>query len=555
MEEKGKQNIDRKKTWKNSILFRTAMFSWLLIVLSLGIFMVSTISYQRRMLRQDLESKAEVVTASLAQVIASAIAMEDYSAVIDHCTGVVTERKDIAYIVTTRKDGFSLVHTPQRWTQEHLNGLWQPSSDKHNVSKFLQSELVNKEALHHSQPFAYSGINWGWIHVGLSTEGYHGHLAAIYKHAILVAAICILGGLGIAFVFARRLTQPIFMLSETTQLLGEGNLSVRADVTSGDEIQTLAESFNHMATTLQEALGQLLTAKEYTENIIKSTGDILIVTDTDMNIQTVNKAACNILGYEDKELVGQSINLIFKFDDLGPEGMEGFAKEGYVANQEIIYHKKDGSSLLTLFTGTAMKDDAGDIEGAVMIARDITQRKKVEETLIKLKTAFMQSIDGITVADLSSNIEFINDAWATMHGYKVEELIGRNLNTFYAEDEVESDMIPFFNRVKEQGRCEGQMKHLKQTGEFFPILMSSTLLYDDKGAKIGIVNVARDITEIKTAEKEQQRLIRDLEEINKIMVGRELRMIELKKEVNKLNEIVGNSAKYNVVIEDQSGES
>jgi signal transduction histidine kinase len=90
---------------------------------------------------------------------------------------------------------------------------------------------------------------------------------------VLLGIACILIGLGATIFYARRLVRPIHALTDVTRKVASGDLSARAEIHSGDEVGTLAISFNSMADTLQHAQNELREAKDMAEsaNRAKST--------------------------------------------------------------------------------------------------------------------------------------------------------------------------------------------------------------------------------------------------------------------------------------------
>jgi signal transduction histidine kinase len=244
-----------------SILFRVTMLSWLVIVFTLGVYMSLIIPRQKHSLINEFNSKALLIATSISLAIAPAAIIEDYSPIIDHCMQVVKENPSVLYVVITRKDGFSIVHTRKGWEDSKLSGMWMPAAGSASQGTFIQSPIAGKMVFNFSYPVKYSGIDWGWIHIGLSVESFFTELRFLYTSTVLLFLLCILGGLALSYLFARQLTMPIFLLNRITQKLKEGDLSARAAISSGDELEALGNSFNQMAEALQRSHKNLEEAK------------------------------------------------------------------------------------------------------------------------------------------------------------------------------------------------------------------------------------------------------------------------------------------------------
>ncbi len=136
-----------------------------------------------------------------------------------------------------------------------------------------------------------------------------------------------------------------------------------------------------------------------------------------------------------------------------------------------------------------------------LLEKEAFERKSAAKAMLGLEKAVGPSIDGIAMADLEGNIQFVNAAWAQMHGYTPEELIGRHLSIFHTGVQMQEEVIPFNQRMMEVGANQGEIGHVRGDGTTFPTWMSSNLIKDEEENIIGLLGIARDITDQKNAEK------------------------------------------------------
>lgn len=247
----------------------------------------------------------------------------------------------------------------------------------------------------------------GIARVGLSLAGASVLEQESRKIALIIAALIILISGVITTVLTGVAVNPIKRLVEGTQRIAKGDLNFQVAASGDDEVAQLADSFNTMTEDLRKSHNELISAKEYTDNIIKSMVDILIVVDPKGKIRTVNPATVRLLGYKEAELIGQSIDIIFPgtIDIKGTKQKitDHLVKQGYVADYEIRLSNKSNHSLPVLFSGSVMRDKMGRVEGIVAIAKDITDRK-VSQSLIELKNKMLEKVN----EDLVTNHKALN---------------------------------------------------------------------------------------------------------------------------------------------------
>jgi diguanylate cyclase (GGDEF)-like protein/PAS domain S-box-containing protein len=121
-------------------------------------------------------------------------------------------------------------------------------------------------------------------------------------------------------------------------------------------------------------------AKEYAENLINSSLDMIISVDTNRRIVEFNQAAEQVFGYTKAEVLGQSIDVLYADPSDGRQLHKNSVDGGFTG--EVTNKKKNGEIFTSYVSATVMHDTTGRAVGVMGISRDITERKRVEEAII-----------------------------------------------------------------------------------------------------------------------------------------------------------------------------
>ena len=203
--------------------------------------------------------------------------------------------------------------------------------------------------------------------------------------AAIIAAI----GFITASVIGRKLSQ--FRKDAEALVAGEGE-PLRHRHLRRDSLDVVAAIINdlHARFAAMEAKQikeeELVAARRYADNVIKSMFDVLIVTDADLRIQTANKAACELLEYTELELVGRPIETIFREEPtfLGTPIVDEL-RSNQMRDFEATYQTKHGRFVPVLLSASTMRDNAGRPLAYITVAKDITARKQMERELLDAK--------------------------------------------------------------------------------------------------------------------------------------------------------------------------
>jgi PAS domain S-box-containing protein len=260
-----------------------------------------------------------------------------------------------------------------------------------------------------------------------------------------------------------------------------------------------------------------------------------------------------MLGFEADELIGQKIHALIHH--TRPDGsaypieecpMHHSLTRGVIGSRddEVLW-RKDGTSFPIEYTSVPIRKN-GSIAGTVVVFRDISERKEAEQALRESRTTARGLLDATQESLLLLNKEGIiiavNKTAAHRHQRRPEELVGTNRFDILPQNLRESRKA-HFNKVLQTGNPadfedvrDGMVFHQL----YYPV-------QDKTGAIIGVAIFAQDITERKHMEEELRRNMEELEQFSKLAIGREIKMIQLKEEINELLGRLDQSEKYEIV--------
>ena len=246
------------------------------------------------------------------------------------------------------------------------------------------------------------GIQMADYEVGLESQLKAGATDKAQRTIFLVSLVMAAGvalALGLGYVISHSLSLRLQKLKAAVSDIGRGHLETAVPVEKKDEIGEVATAINLMARDLHHTL----VSRRYVENILHSMMDMLLVFDSDLRIQVVNRSTVSLLGYPEDELIGRSF-----IDIVGPDFNEMISRNlfhaGFVSNIELSFLSKSGERIPVLFSASVMRDEGRSVEGVVCAARDMTEIKRGEEERARLQAQLIQAQKMETVGTLAGGI-------------------------------------------------------------------------------------------------------------------------------------------------------
>jgi len=274
-------------------------------------------------------------------------------------------------------------------------------------------------------------------------------------------------------------------------------------------------------------------ASQYARSLIEASLDPLVTISPEGKITDVNEGSIKVTGVAREKLIGADFSDYFTEPEKAREGYERVFAEGFVTDYPLTIRHKDGSLTDVLYNASVYKDARGNVLGVFAAARDVTVQKQASQYARSLIEA---SLDPLVTISTEGKITDVNAASAEITGLARERLIGTDFSDYFTAPEKAREG---YKQVFERGLVSNYPLTIRhRDGKLTDVLYNASVYKDTLGKVLGVFAAARDVTAQKKAEaavaeqrtNELERLA-ELERFQRLTVGRELKMIELKKEI------------------------
>ena len=310
--------------------------------------------------------------------------------------------------------------------------------------------------------------------------------------------------------------------------------------------------------------------------IAARTDNAVVLTDSQGRVEWVNEGFVRLTGYTLEEVAGKKPGSVLQGPDTDPETVrymhDQLAKgEGFQA--EIVNYTKAGRKYWLSSEAQPIRDANGRVTNFMAIQIEITGRKNAEGLLLKTSALQRAMLEGagyaIIATDQRGVIQLFNSAAERMLGYAAAEMIGRQTPTAFHDPEevarrarelsielgreVKPGFEAFVAKAEFGQPDQREWTYLRKDGARFPVLLSVTALFDDQKTITGYLGVASELAERKRDEEKIRATLSELERMNRVMMNREQRVLELKGEINQMCLAAGLPPAYPAAME--SGET
>jgi PAS domain S-box-containing protein len=271
------------------------------------------------------------------------------------------------------------------------------------------------------------------------------------------------------------------------------------------------------------------TAQLLLASIVASAEDAIISQDLSGTIASWNRAAERMFGYTEAEAIGQSIRLIIppEFDDEDAEVLRRVRAGEGVHHNDTVRVRKDGRRIDVSLTVSPIVTPDGRIVGALRIARDITERRMLEQHARHFAAIVESSDDAIISKDLNGVIVSWNRAAERLFGYTAAEIIGQSIRVIIPPNrQSEEDQV--LGAVR-RGETIDRFETVRQRkdGALVPISLTVSPIRTFTGEIIGASKIVRDLSRVQSVQHDALRLASIVDSSDDAIISKDLNSMVL----------------------------
>lgn len=272
----------------------------------------------------------------------------------------------------------------------------------------------------------------------------------------------------------------------------------------------------------KQASREIQMQRDFAVQVMSAMGQGLAVTDLEGCFDFVNPALARILGCTPDALLGRTLADLAHPDESSTLSLIHYAwTSGESASIEMRLLRMDGSGLYAMVSAAPRRRE-GEICGAILVISDLTERRRVEESLQKSESRYRSVVESVSEVIFQTGVTgrwaFLNPAWTVITGFPLEESLGLEFYDFVHPDDQERARRDFASLcAREVNAWRGELRFRTSAAGYRWMAVFARLLADAHGAPIGVAGTLTDVTERRQAEealRKEQEALRSLYEIS-----------------------------------------
>lgn len=332
------------------------------------------------------------------------------------------------------------------------------------------------------------GIDWGFTEIKI--KNLKSEIVTVETKPTPI----VFNGLQATQVILRDLTEHKKLLEEQlrAQVAEETNFKLQQEINERKKTERI-----------------LFANQKYTRLLIESSLDIICASDKNGNITEFNPAAQKTFGYELHEVLGKHVKMLYADPNDSTHITEDELIENGIYVGEVLNKKKNGEKFISFLSASVLKNEAGEIVGAMGVSRDISESKKAEQELRdseeRYRAIYNQVYVGIAKVSLEGQFLQANQQLCKILGYTNEELCQKSFVDITTPEDMERTVAYWDKFLLGHTEKESyEKKYFHKSGRVVYVNLTISMVKDADGKAAHFIGVFQDITQRKKNEQEQQ---------------------------------------------------
>jgi diguanylate cyclase (GGDEF)-like protein/PAS domain S-box-containing protein len=234
---------------------------------------------------------------------------------------------------------------------------------------------------------------------------------------------------------------------------------------------------------------------------LASIGEGVILADAAGRVASLNATAWALTGWPADEARGRAVGEVFRLVGDDGEPVPGAVEECLRLNRAVeppgrrLLLRRDGARLGVEDAAAPILGERGAVEGAVLVFRDVTAKRKAEDELKLSASVFSHAAEGIIITDRDGTILRVNRAFCAITGYAEADVLGKNPRILSSGRHDQSFYRAMWDRLGAAGEWQGEVWNRRKNGEIYPEWLRIRAIYGGRGENTHYIAVFSDISE------------------------------------------------------------
>jgi diguanylate cyclase (GGDEF)-like protein/PAS domain S-box-containing protein len=268
--------------------------------------------------------------------------------------------------------------------------------------------------------------------------------------------------------------------------------------------ETIAACFNMVAGRTAAEMERMLTEEHLRKlsQIVEQSPVSVMMTDTEGNLEYVNKHFEKTSGYTKEEVIGHNPRILKSGHTAANEyaGLWDNLRKGKNWIGEFHNSHKDGSLYWERASLGPLKNTQDEITNYVAIKEEISKEKEAEKESLLASAVFQTATEAVMVTDVNNKIMKVNKAFSKITGYSSEEAVGKSPSLLQSGHHDQHYYTAMFQELEANDTWSGEIWNRRKSGEAYPEWLAISAMRDSEGVLEGYVSLFSDITKRKQNE-------------------------------------------------------